>query len=50
MRAPREDEGEPGDGNSRPLWQRLAWLVAIWGASVGALGVVAFVVRLWVAL
>jgi hypothetical protein len=33
----------------RPLWRRLAWLVAIWAASVAALGVVAWFLRLWIA-
>lgn len=33
---------EPG-----PLWQRLAWLAAIWLGSVLALGLVAFVLRIW---
>ena len=31
-----------------PWWQRLAWMVAIWTASVVALGVVAFVLRWWI--
>ena len=30
-----------------PLWQRLAWMVAIWAASVLALGLVAGVIRVW---
>ncbi len=30
-----------------PLWKRLAWLFAIWTASVAALGVVAFIIRSW---
>jgi hypothetical protein len=30
-----------------PLWKRLSWLVAIWGASVLALGAVAGVIRFW---
>ncbi|MHA7819976.1 MAG: DUF2474 domain-containing protein [Erythrobacter sp.] len=31
----------------RPLWQRLAWMGAIWLASVCALGAVAWLLRLW---
>ncbi|HLA29461.1 MAG TPA: DUF2474 domain-containing protein [Pseudomonas sp.] len=30
----------------KPLWQRLAWLVAIWAGSVLALGLVAGLLRL----
>ncbi|NCP19012.1 MAG: DUF2474 domain-containing protein [Erythrobacter sp.] len=30
-----------------PLWKRLGWMVALWGMSVGVLGVVAFVIRWW---
>ncbi|UVE17146.1 DUF2474 domain-containing protein [Pseudomonas sp. LS44] len=29
----------------KPLWQRLAWLVGIWTASVLALGSVAWLLR-----
>ena len=30
-----------------PLWKRLAWMAAIWAASVLALGVVGAVIRYW---
>lgn len=29
-----------------PHWKRLAWFVAIWAMSIGALGVVAYGIRL----
>jgi hypothetical protein len=32
-----------------PLWQRLAWFVGLWAASVAALGAVAYLIRLWIA-
>ena len=35
------------EAEQRPLWQRIAWLVVIWAASVAALGVVAYILRLW---
>jgi hypothetical protein len=30
-----------------PAWKQLAWMVAIWAASVTALGIVAGILRLW---
>jgi hypothetical protein len=36
-----DEQGAPG-----PWWKRLAWLVLIWAASVAALGVVAYGIRL----
>lgn len=44
---PRLDGGDEGD--ARPLWQRLGWLALIWAVSVGALGIVAYGLRLWIA-
>jgi hypothetical protein len=41
------DDGRAAD--RQPLWRRLAWLAAIWTASVAVLGMVAFVLRLWIA-
>ncbi|GEM_PF-478122 len=32
-----------------PLWKRLAWMAAIWAGSVATLGVVAWLLRLWIA-
>ena len=34
-------------GPQSPLWKRLAWMAAIWLASVAVLGAVAMVIRFW---
>ena len=50
----REAEGHPQVARSAvgqtdaPLGKRLAWLAAIWAASVATLGAVAEVLRLWI--
>jgi hypothetical protein len=35
--------------DEQPLWKRLVWMAAIWAASVAALGVVAGLLRMWIA-
>jgi hypothetical protein len=32
-----------------PLWKRFGWLVLIWAASVASLGIVAGILRWWLA-
>ncbi|WP_128891074.1 DUF2474 domain-containing protein [Erythrobacter sp. HKB08] len=39
----------PGDAPEAPLWKRLAWMAAIWLASVALLGAIAWLIRLWLA-
>ena len=34
--------------DQQPLWRRLAWMAAIWLASVATLGAVAWLLRLWI--
>lgn len=35
-----------GEG-AGPWWKRVAWMVAIWAASIAALGLVAGTIRWW---
>jgi hypothetical protein len=37
------------EADRSPLWKRLAWLAAIWAASVAVLGAVAYGIRFWLA-
>jgi hypothetical protein len=41
----QQEIGQDAEGN--PLWQRLAWLVVIWCASVATLALVAYLLRLF---
>lgn len=45
----RGERPEDIEADEKPLWLRLAWMAAIWGASVAALGAVAWLLRLWIA-
>jgi hypothetical protein len=42
----QQDKKMAADGEPKPLWQRMSWLVLIWSGSVLALGVVAWLLRL----
>jgi len=35
-------------GPPRPLWQRLAWFVALWAGGVAAVAAVAYLLRWWI--
>jgi hypothetical protein len=44
---PRAAQSTVGQTNA-PLWKRLAWMAAIWAASVAVLGVFAELLHLWI--
>lgn len=45
----KQNGHENGAKEAKPLWQRLTWLVVIWSASVLALGVLAWLIRRFMA-
>jgi hypothetical protein len=48
MTMPAEESShEPDPALKKPVWQRVAWLVAIYAGSVMALGIVAYGMRLF---
>ncbi|MEX0405184.1 DUF2474 domain-containing protein [Aquibium sp. LZ166] len=40
-------DGELPRGPQRPLVRKLAWFAGLWLAGVGAVGVVALIIRTW---
>lgn len=36
---------KPATSDERPWWKKLAWLVALWAASVATLAAVAWLIR-----
>lgn len=39
----------PPRAPQQPLGKRLLWFVALWALGVGAVGLVSFILRLWIA-
>ncbi len=37
----------PSEGEKKPLWKRLGWLVVIYAGSIVALGIFAMLIRLF---
>jgi len=37
----------PDDADCQPLWKRLAWMALFWSLGLGAVGLVAVVIRYW---
>lgn len=46
VRAPRP---APASGPTQipSIWKRIGWMLLIWSASVGALGALSLILRLW---
>ncbi len=47
MALPNKQSGEQS-ADEAPLWKRLAWMAAIWAMSISVLGIVAYILRLWI--
>jgi hypothetical protein len=42
----REDRADPARAGADRPWKRLAWFAGLWAASVGALGLVGYAIKL----
>ena len=40
---------KPSDVDLLPMWQRIAWMAGIWALSVGAMALISWLIKLWIA-
>ena len=44
-----EEMRSASEADLLPVWQRIEWMAAIWFASVAILGLVSWLLRMWLA-